>query len=62
MEKADFMEGQLHEIQSYLCHRDRLDPGVSEVAVAWHLDHSLKTINVICDSLVRSDQKIQTQL
>ncbi|WP_420320606.1 DUF1569 domain-containing protein [Flagellimonas sp.] len=31
--------------------RDVLNPKVSKANVAWHLDHMLKTINVICKSL-----------
>ncbi len=53
--KSDFMKSELNKIEQYLIHRDSLDKEVSKVAVAWHLDHSLKVINAIYDSLQHSD-------
>ncbi|GAA4277836.1 DUF1569 domain-containing protein [Aquimarina mytili] len=49
--KDNFMTSELNRIEQYLIHRDSLNKEVSKVAVAWHLDHSLKVINGICDSL-----------
>ncbi|MCK8522088.1 DUF1569 domain-containing protein [Aquimarina sp. D1M17] len=49
------MKSELNKIEKYLIYRDSLNEEVSRVAVAWHLDHSLKVINGICDSLHKSD-------
>ncbi len=49
--KHDFMKSELNKIENYLIHRDSLNKEVSKVAVAWHLDHSLKVINRISDTL-----------
>ncbi len=51
------MKNELHTIEKYLIYRDSLDTDVSKVAVAWHLDHSLKVINGICGSLQASNPK-----
>ncbi|MEL6812141.1 MAG: DUF1569 domain-containing protein [Bacteroidota bacterium] len=51
----DFLDPYLDEIEQKIQFRDELNPKVSQVAVAWHLDHMLKTINGISDSLVASD-------
>ncbi|WP_394748416.1 DUF1569 domain-containing protein [Spongiimicrobium salis] len=51
------MEQQLTLIETYLSKRDQLNTNVSAVPVAWHLDHSLKVINGICDTLNASDPK-----
>ncbi len=53
--KNDFMKSELNKIEQYLIYRDSLDKEVSKVAVAWHLDHSLKVINAIYDSLQDSN-------
>ena len=53
--KKDFMNRELNKIEKYLIHRDSLNTEVSKVAVAWHLDHSLKVINGIYDSLRASN-------
>ncbi len=52
--KYNYMKSELNKIEEYLIHRDSLNKEVSRVAVAWHLDHSLKVINGICDSLQKS--------
>lgn len=53
--RSNFMKSELNTIEKFLVHRDSLNTEVSKVAVAWHLDHSLKVINGICDSLQASD-------
>ncbi len=53
--KHNFMKSELNKIEHYLIHRDSLNKEVSKVAVAWHLDHSLKVINKIYDSLKDSN-------
>lgn len=50
-----FLDDQLKEIEQYIVLRDSLDPGVSKVPVAWHLAHSLITINRIYETLEASD-------
>ncbi len=51
----NFMDNNIAEIEQKIPLRDELNPSVSKVDVAWHLDHSLKTINRICDSLFASN-------
>ena len=48
------IENQLNKIKDYLAYRDFLAEDVSKVDVAWHLDHSLKVINRIVNSLRNS--------
>lgn len=50
-----FLDEQFSQIEDYIAQRDSLNPKVSKVDVAWHLDHMLKTINVICASLEASN-------
>ncbi len=57
VKEADFLEPKLQEIEAYLEMKDSLNTAVSKAPVAWHLDHSLKVINGICDSLLVSDPK-----
>lgn len=53
--EANFLDEQFSEIVDYIPERDQLDPKISKADVAWHLDHSLKTINRICEALEASD-------
>lgn len=50
-----FLDEQFSEIVDYIPQRDKLDTRVSKVDVAWHIDHSLKTINRVCEALKNSD-------
>ncbi len=50
-----FLKEKLTELEGYIKYRDSINPKISEVPVAWHLDHSLRTINEICDVLKQSD-------
>lgn len=52
---ADFLDAQFAEMVDYIPQRDKLNPKVSQVDVAWHLDHSLKTINKVCEALEASN-------
>ena len=52
---AAFMDGQIELLESYIIQRDISNPKVSKADVAWHLDHSLKTINRICETLKKSN-------
>ncbi len=56
--KNNYMNSELNKIEKYLLHRDSLNTQISKVTVAWHLDHSLKVINGICDSLQKSKPEI----
>ncbi|TMU55391.1 DUF1569 domain-containing protein [Flagellimonas algicola] len=49
-----FLDPEFSKIASYISHRDAINPKVSKVDVAWHLDHMLKTVIVICKSLEAS--------
>jgi len=46
-----FLDSEFSKIASYVSQRDALNPKVSKVDVAWHLDHILKTVIVVCKSL-----------
>ena len=49
------LKEQLNSIEQLIEQRTLIDTSVSKVEVAWHLDHMLKTINGIYDSLKHSD-------
>ena len=52
-----FLGNKLTELESYFKYRDSLDPNISQVPVAWHLDHSLRTINEIYRAMKKSNPK-----
>ena len=45
----------LTKVENYIPERDRKNPDVSKVDVAWQLDHILKTFNRITDVLSKSN-------
>lgn len=49
------MDKHFNQIESLISQRDVLNPEVSKSDVAWHLDHMLKVVNKIYDSLAISD-------
>lgn len=51
----NFLNEEFEEIASYIPKRDSLNPKVSKVHVAWHLDHSLKTINKTSEAMEASN-------
>lgn len=51
----NFLDGQLSEVEHYFAQRDILNEVVSQANVAWHLDHTLKTINNITENLNASN-------
>ncbi len=53
--ETTFMDPQLERLEGYILQRDARDNEVSKVDVAWHVDHSLKTINRIYEALENSD-------
>ncbi len=54
MDQSQFLSQELSELESYIRFRDSLDPKVSKVPIAWHLDHTLRTINEIYKAVERS--------
>lgn len=46
---------QLETLENHITNSQLSDTGISKVSVAWHLDHSLKTINGICEALSESN-------
>ena len=52
---TDFMDGQIGLLESHILKRDVFNPEVSQADVAWHIDHSLKTINRIYEALENSN-------
>ncbi|MEO0505585.1 MAG: DUF1569 domain-containing protein [Bacteroidota bacterium] len=50
-----FMDDQMEVLQAYISKRDAANPSVSKVDVAWHIDHSLKTINRVYEELDKSN-------
>lgn len=58
LSKDDFLKSELNQIEYYLIHKDSSNEKVSQVSVAWHLDHSLKVINRVCYLLVCSDPNL----
>ena len=50
-----FLGNELIELESYFRYRDSIDHDVSQVPVAWHLDHSLRTINEIYRAVKNSN-------
>ncbi len=55
IDSAGFLEESLLEIERHLPKRAARNQAVSHVPVAWHLDHSLKVVNSICDALTVSN-------
>ena len=53
--KQGFLDSHLVEVEEKIEFRDRKNPEVSKVDVAWHLDHMLKTVINICKALEASD-------
>ncbi len=57
MPEEDFMSSRLDEIERCFIHRDVSNKEVSQVDVAWQLDHILKAINNIATKLEASDRE-----
>ncbi|WP_350286438.1 DUF1569 domain-containing protein [uncultured Croceitalea sp.] len=54
---SGFLNDELVTLTGHIKNRDAKNTTVSAVDVAWHLDHSLKSINGICEALAQSDPK-----
>ena len=52
---ANFLDEQLTRISQYFDQRTVRNEEISSADVAWHLDHTLKTINNVSRNLERSD-------
>jgi len=53
--KLEPLQNQLATLETFIQHRDSLNENVSEVSVAWHLDHILITINEIYKDMEASE-------
>jgi len=51
----NFLDEQLLQIENYFDQKEARNIAVSEANVAWHLDHMLKTINIITENLAASN-------
>jgi hypothetical protein len=49
------LENRLKILESYIPHSKSVDLNISKADVAWHLDHSLKVINAVAQSMGTSD-------
>ncbi|GAB5398707.1 MAG: hypothetical protein Aureis2KO_02920 [Aureisphaera sp.] len=50
-----FLDDSLNKIEANILYQDSINIDVSKVPVAWHLDHTLKTINGIYDAMEASN-------
>ena len=53
----DFLQEELSRLEAYFEKRNIKNNSISQADVAWHLDHSLKTVNRITEQLQQSDPK-----
>lgn len=58
---AGFLDDKLAEVESHIEQRDQLNPKVSQVDVAWHVDHILKVNNSVFEALADSDPSLYDQ-
>ena len=50
-----FLEKKINELEQNIVHSDKLATNISEKAVEWHIDHSLKVIIAVVNALKHSD-------
>ncbi|MEM6377377.1 MAG: hypothetical protein AAF705_04135 [Bacteroidota bacterium] len=55
--EPNFLAKEMTDLENMLPYREYQEGSISKVSVAWHMDHSLKVINRITDSLRRSNSK-----
>ena len=49
------LERKINELEHNIVHSDKLVTNISEKAVEWHIDHSLKVIIAVANALQNSD-------
>lgn len=45
------------KLENHIAVKNKRNPSVSTSDVAWQIDHSLKVINLVCDTLLKSNPK-----
>ncbi|MDO5972211.1 DUF1569 domain-containing protein [Flavivirga aquimarina] len=55
--KIAILNNLLFQIKQCIPHKDKSNPIVSKANVGWQLDHTLKIINRVCESLEQSNPK-----
>ncbi|MEM9143907.1 MAG: DUF1569 domain-containing protein [Bacteroidota bacterium] len=53
--EGDFLKNEFLELEAYIPYRDQIRPEISKVDVAWHVDHSLRTINEVYKAMSQSN-------
>ena len=53
-----FLEKRISELEQMIVHADKMAANISEKAVDWHIDHSLKVIIAVVNALQNSDPEI----
>lgn len=51
------IEQLVSELEQYIPKQELIKPDVSASSIGWHIEHSLLTINLIVDTVKRSDPK-----
>ena len=51
------IEQLVSELENYIPQQELIKPDVSASSIGWHIEHSLLTINLIVDTVKRSDPK-----
>jgi hypothetical protein len=47
----------LNQLEAKISNGENLNPAISKGSVAWHIEHSLLTINLIINALIQSNPK-----
>ncbi|MGZ5247573.1 MAG: hypothetical protein ACXWV5_11090 [Flavitalea sp.] len=55
--KLSGIEQLITELENYIPKQELTNPDVSASSIGWHIEHSLLTINLIVDTIKRSDPK-----
>jgi hypothetical protein len=51
------IEQLVSELETYIPKQELINPVISTSSIGWHIEHSLLTINLIVDTVKRSDPK-----
>lgn len=54
------LKKQLDSIESYISKQETVNLKISKVPIGWHLDHSLKVMNKVIETMKNSDPKLYT--